>query len=315
MYLIGCLEILDSGSDAVEKFYISLMPKLKAVLSDDRKDSRLVGYRSEIDVVDGKISQFFGIEADRAVTVPQGMVGWDLEQDSLDVITTKLHKKLPIKWLWEDLSAAFVGEFESASMVGMDVQEKELSWHLTTNAPVSLNGVYGNDTVELVEYNPDWSSDFTVMQQKLEEELGDVATSIVHYGSTAIPGMAAKPIIDILIEVPSFELAAERLIKTFNLPEYEYWWYDDHMIFIKRDKPFGKRTHHIHIAPTGHRLWDGVVFRDYLIANPEYAARYLELKQRLAQEYKDDREAYTKAKNDFIKEVVQLAHCKADVIN
>jgi len=83
----------------------------------------------------------------------------------------------------------------------------------------------------------------------------EIALRVEHYGSTAIPNMPAKPFIDTLLEVPSFAEARRSLIPVFNKPECEYWWYNGHMCFIVRKDPMGTRTHHIHAAPRGHRLW------------------------------------------------------------
>jgi GrpB-like predicted nucleotidyltransferase (UPF0157 family) len=307
MFLIGGLEILDSSSDSVEKFYLALLPRLKAMLSEEQPVSRLVGYRSDIDIVEGKIAQFFGIEMPAGTVFDDDLTGWDLTGNTLVVTAHGGENSLPIKWIWEDLAASFVGEFTSASMTNVKFESEELCWHLTTNSPVSISGPEEGDCVELVDYQDQWPARFEEFKAKLEVALGDVATSIIHYGSTAIPGMPAKPVIDILIEVPSFELAAQTLITNFNSPEYEYWWYNDHMIFIRRDKPFGKRTHHIHIAPTGHRLWEGVIFRDYLIENDRAAGEYRRLKEQLAEQYRFDREAYTKAKTQFVTEMTEKA--------
>ncbi|AQQ70461.1 hypothetical protein SMSP2_00812 [Limihaloglobus sulfuriphilus] len=85
---------------------------------------------------------------------------------------------------------------------------------------------------------------------------------------------------------------------------------DDHMIFIKRDNFLGRRTHHIHAALPGHRLWQGIIFRDYLKANNSAAREYSPLKLRLSEVYKKERERYTDAKSEFIKRC--LAQARAD---
>ena len=131
----------------------------------------------------------------------------------------------------------------------------------------------------------------------------DIALRIEHYGSTAIPGIPAKPVIDILMEVPSFTEARRNLIPLFNKPECEYWWYDEHMVFIIRDRSTGLRTHHIHAAPKGHQVWQGLAFRDYLRTHPEDARRYATLKYKLAESHGNDREAYTDLKADFVNEI------------
>jgi GrpB-like predicted nucleotidyltransferase (UPF0157 family) len=79
------------------------------------------------------------------------------------------------------------------------------------------------------------------------------------------------------------------------------------MVFIKRDALMGKRTHHVHIAPRGHPVWKGLIFRDYLRAQPQVAARYAGLKRGLAARYREDRERYTNAKSTFVKDVLAEA--------
>jgi GrpB-like predicted nucleotidyltransferase (UPF0157 family) len=119
--------------------------------------------------------------------------------------------------------------------------------------------------------------------------------------------MSAKPIIDVMVEVPTLEEARNRIIKLLNSETWEYWWFDDHMAFIKREKFMGKRTHHIHIAPHKHELWNCLSFRDYLQNHKEDALKYEELKRNLAICYEEDRERYTIAKGDFVKEITRKA--------
>jgi GrpB-like predicted nucleotidyltransferase (UPF0157 family) len=109
------------------------------------------------------------------------------------------------------------------------------------------------------------------------------------------------------MEVPSFDKARRILIPLFNKPECEYWWYDGHMLFIVRNESTGVRTHHIHAAPKGHRVWEGLAFRDYLRTHPEDARRYATLKRKLAGSYGNDREAYTGMKADFVREIILKA--------
>jgi GrpB-like predicted nucleotidyltransferase (UPF0157 family) len=142
----------------------------------------------------------------------------------------------------------------------------------------------------------------------LREQLDpDIALRLAHYGSTAIPGMPAKPIIDILVEIPSFSAGRQRALTVMNDPAWEFWLYSGHMVLFRREECMGRRTHHVHLAPAGHDLWKGLAFRDYLRAHPEDAARYAALKRELAQTYRDDRERYTRMKTQFIEEINQKA--------
>jgi len=145
------------------------------------------------------------------------------------------------------------------------------------------------------------------MKLRLQKLLGpEIALRIEHYGSTAIPGLPAKPIIDILVEIPSWEAARKRAIPAFNSPEIEYWC-SDHLRFYVRDKLTGLRTHHLHLAPAGHGIWEGLAFRDYLRAHPREAQSYVELKYQLAELHRTDRGAYTDAKEAFVREITERA--------
>lgn len=132
---------------------------------------------------------------------------------------------------------------------------------------------------------------------------------IEHFGSTAVPGLAAKPIIDMLVEVADLEATRARIVPVLEAQGYEYFWRptlgDDvppfYAWFIKRDPATRSRTHHVHmVEPTFASHWDRLLFRDYLIAHPDVARRYENLKRRLIAEYPNDREAYTKGKTEFV---------------
>jgi GrpB-like predicted nucleotidyltransferase (UPF0157 family) len=126
-------------------------------------------------------------------------------------------------------------------------------------------------------------------------------------GSTAVPGLVAKPVIDIMVAVAS--LAASRpAISALADIGYVYVPYRAEVMhwFCKPSPSF--RTHHLHLVPFGSRLWvERLAFRDHLRRDAAVAAEYAELKRRLAQRYEFDREAYTDAKEPFIRRVLSLA--------
>ncbi|HZL03861.1 MAG TPA: GrpB family protein, partial [Coriobacteriia bacterium] len=137
----------------------------------------------------------------------------------------------------------------------------------------------------------------------------DLIVRIEHFGSTAVPGLAAKPIVDMLVEVADLAAVRERVAPVLQAQGYDYFWRpttgDDgppfYAWFIKRDPTTGARTHHIHMVErsmTEH--WDRLRFRDYLIAHPEVAAEYAALKRRLAAAHANDRVGYTQGKSAFI---------------
>lgn len=152
----------------------------------------------------------------------------------------------------------------------------------------------------VVPYAPEWPVRFAELAAPIRQALGDVAVRIDHIGSTSIPGLAAKPIVDIQISVRSFDP-----LDAFRLPleRLGYVWRARNVDRTRRyfrESPGARRTH-IHVRKWG--SWSeqfALLFRDYVRAHPEVAARYAELKRDLARRYPDDRVAYTEAKSPFI---------------
>lgn len=168
-----------------------------------------------------------------------------------------------------------------------------------------------NDCIELVPYNAEW-----LHMAKLEiENLRNIlprnhVLDIQHVGSTAIFGLSAKPIIDIQIAVDSLMGIKQTAIDLLKTLGYEFWYDNpdiERMFFVKGRPPLGeKRTHHVHIVEPSSKHWQGkILFRDYLIAHPETAQEYEQLKIKLAQQYTYDREMYTEAKTHFINSVLE----------
>ena len=161
-----------------------------------------------------------------------------------------------------------------------------------------------NSQVRLVKYNPLWPSQFCKEAKKLSTVLGDLALKISHVGSTSIPGMIAKPIIDINISVQSLEpmepykVPLEKLGYTFIVDPDPI---DLHFFA----KPFSHpRSYHIHVCTIGswHEISD-LAFRDFLISNPTEGINYGKLKSNLVSKFKGDRESYIKGKDSFIKRI------------
>jgi GrpB-like predicted nucleotidyltransferase (UPF0157 family) len=166
------------------------------------------------------------------------------------------------------------------------------------------------EKISIVPYDPNWPALF---QQEKEHLLGclpkELIRRIEHFGSTAVPGLWAKPIIDILVEVASLEQTKEKIVPVLVSQGYEYFWRPSlfkgqpfYAWFIKRNLSCA-RTHHIHMVECPFEQWDELFFRDYLIEHPQAADEYQALKLRLVKLYPNDREAYTKAKTDFIVKV------------
>jgi GrpB-like predicted nucleotidyltransferase (UPF0157 family) len=167
-----------------------------------------------------------------------------------------------------------------------------------------------SDDVELVDYDPRWPDLFMEEEARLRSVLDPASIlGLEHFGSTAIPGICAKPIIDILIAVRSLD-DARRIYPALLEPlEYVYWAENprnDRMFFVKGMPPFGaRRTHHVHVTEPDGEMWLRLAFRDYLRAHPEEAETYQSLKRQLAAEHVTDREAYTAAKADYVVDVMR----------
>lgn len=164
-------------------------------------------------------------------------------------------------------------------------------------------------TVILKRHRDSWGKDFEREKESLQELLGDIVADIQHIGSTAIPNLSAKPIIDILVGIRSwFDITKVR--KLLENAGYEYrenGSTDEKVLFAKGAKE--KRTHYIHITEVGSSVWQNdLSFRDYLLAYPKEVSRYEKLKQELAAKHAENRELYTKGKSDYIKSVLTKAH-------
>ncbi len=162
--------------------------------------------------------------------------------------------------------------------------------------------------VHIVPYDESWLSRFEQERAILDRVIGAwVVGGIEHVGSTAIPGLAAKPVIDIMAGVESLE-ASRATIPVLGKIEYCYFPYrPDVMHWFCKPSP-ALRTHHLHLIPFQSRLWvERIAFRDYLRTHADVAAEYAELKQRLAAQHHLDREAYTDAKTPFVARVLKLA--------
>jgi GrpB-like predicted nucleotidyltransferase (UPF0157 family) len=171
------------------------------------------------------------------------------------------------------------------------------------------------ERIDIVPYNPDWPRMFLLEKSHLLSCLPDtIIKRIEHFGSTAIPRISAKPIIDILVEVTSLEDTKKIVVPILTAQGYEYFWRpswgDDvppfYAWFIKRDMN-GQRTHHIHMVEHNFEHWDRLFFRDYLIEHPDIAKEYERIKINLARELSNDRVNYTKSKTEFIGKITQTA--------
>jgi GrpB-like predicted nucleotidyltransferase (UPF0157 family) len=162
--------------------------------------------------------------------------------------------------------------------------------------------------IHIVPYDPNWVAQFEREEAVLERLLAPWRRGpIEHVGSTAIPGLCAKPVIDIMVGVTS--LAESEPAKAALLEAgYQYSEYKTDVMHWFCKPSFAVRTHHLHLIPYGAPLWhDRLKFRDVLRANPALAADYAALKLDLARKFEFDREAYTEAKSPFIARILSSA--------
>jgi GrpB-like predicted nucleotidyltransferase (UPF0157 family) len=174
------------------------------------------------------------------------------------------------------------------------------------------------DEVAVVAYDPQWPGIFQKERRHLLRCLpAHLIRRIEHFGSTAVPGLSAKPIVDMLVEVSDLEQTHLQMAPILEAQGYEYFerpTHDDdkppvYAWFIKRDEQ-GRRTHHIHMVDGSSEHahhWNRLLFRDYLIAHPDTAREYGNLKTRLAALHHGDRIRYSIAKADFVADVTALA--------
>jgi GrpB-like predicted nucleotidyltransferase (UPF0157 family) len=161
-----------------------------------------------------------------------------------------------------------------------------------------------HEEVRLHPYDPAWPSKFVAERQRLKSLLPNVFLEVEHIGSTAVPGMPAKPVIDLLAGVESMALAkfiAVRICASAYTTSIEFnETLVDRMWFMRWVD--GHRTHHLHVVVQGSNVWqEHLTFRNALRSSPPFAARYAALKYQLAARYATDREAYTNAKAEFIR--------------
>jgi GrpB-like predicted nucleotidyltransferase (UPF0157 family) len=163
--------------------------------------------------------------------------------------------------------------------------------------------------VEVVPHNPRWRNAFEAEAKHIGAALGENVVAIHHIGSTAIPDIYAKPVIDLLVEVGNITEVDERssamealgyeAMGEFGIPGRRYF---------RKDNQEGIRTYQIHVFEAGSAQIDRhLAFRDYMIAHPEDARKYSELKRKLAKEHSQSIDGYMDGKDSFIKEIDRKA--------
>ncbi|MBE9195794.1 GrpB family protein [Synechocystis sp. LEGE 06083] len=163
--------------------------------------------------------------------------------------------------------------------------------------------------VEVVPHNQKWRTAFAVESERVAAEMGENVIAVHHIGSTAIPGIYAKPIIDLLVEVKnifnvdeqnsSMESIGYEVMGEFGIPGRRYF---------SKNNQAGFRTHHIHIFEVGsEQVKRHLKFRDYMIAHADDAQKYSEIKRKLAKKYPTNIDKYMDGKDQFIREIDRKA--------
>jgi len=166
--------------------------------------------------------------------------------------------------------------------------------------------------LRLASYQAGWAAEFEAQAKRLRAAMGDRIGPVEHMGSTAIEGMEAKPIIDIMAAVASLDAAAARVA---DLEALGYEWrprdrqdVPDRLYFVRLTPDGVLVTHHLSLAAQTSQFWQRqLLFRDYLRAHPEARAEYVQLKQELCSRRQSNRGAYPDAKADFIQRILKLA--------
>jgi GrpB-like predicted nucleotidyltransferase (UPF0157 family) len=159
-------------------------------------------------------------------------------------------------------------------------------------------------------YNPEWPIQFQIIKKDLEESFGDKALSIDHVGSTSIPGMCAKPVIDVCVVIDHYEeFPTEKEKMTERGYRYEDGYIAPDTILFYKAKEDDEKTINIHVCVKGsydvEKFLEG---RDYFLAHPERVKMYKELKEKLNKEFPNDYPSYRAGKQAFLKETKDLAH-------
>jgi GrpB-like predicted nucleotidyltransferase (UPF0157 family) len=167
-------------------------------------------------------------------------------------------------------------------------------------------------------YDPAWPARFEVEADSIRRLLGELVLLVEHVGSTAVPGLAAKPVIDIQVSVASLEPVTHFIERLARIGYGHVSLGSFDMVYPFFQKPaVWPSTHHVHLCVAGsEQERKHLVFRDYLRQHPSVAGKYAALKRRLASDHHGDsiesQECYSLAKSDFVDSVLKLAFAEGD---
>lgn len=166
------------------------------------------------------------------------------------------------------------------------------------------------DEVIVTDYDPRWPAQFAAEVESLRPAFGASLIALEHIGSTSVPGLAAKPIVDIQAVVQSVA-DAQNAAPTLAALEWQQGTFaldPETRLYFKKRSAAGVRTHQLHVYEPDHPVaFAHLLFRDYLRAHPEEAERYAALKRELAERFHTDRLAYNDAKTTYVKAVIAKA--------
>lgn len=163
-----------------------------------------------------------------------------------------------------------------------------------------------SEPIEIHSYDPAWPAAFERERRLILKSFAEPPLRIEHMGSTAIPGLPSKPIIDIIVLIR--DLAdAHAAVPALEATGYSFWRDnpDKTKLYLAKGlPPAPRRTHHLHIYDDAGEITRHLLFRDHLRSSPEGLAAYLALKTDLAARFRNDREAYSIGKDAFVDAVV-----------
>lgn len=206
-------------------------------------------------------------------------------------------------WTVERFYAEFV---RVTPRVGVWLDTTDLTPDETVDAILAQTPSY-RDPIVVADYDPGWPAVFEELARPVREAVADLGADVEHVGSTSVPGLAAKPIIDIDVAVPAASdvpAAIERLRALGYVYQGEKGIRGRHAFLW----PPQTVRHHVYVVVSGSPPHaDHLIFRDHLRAHPEVGVKYAELKRELAGRHRDDQLAYTEAKDAFVADVLRSA--------
>ncbi|MCK4478120.1 GrpB family protein [Candidatus Bathyarchaeota archaeon] len=170
--------------------------------------------------------------------------------------------------------------------------------------------------VKIIDYDPQWPLLYEKERCLILDAIGHIVVRIEHIGSTAVPKLGAKPVIDIIVAVNHLS-DAKKCIRPLESIGYEYVPEHEDLMperrYFHKGKPPKEQHYHLHMVELTSDFWKRhLLFRDYLRTHPEVAQEYFKLKKRLATQYGSDREEYTEAKTSFIESVIAKARTERE---